>query len=233
MTTSTTRQARQSATGAAEWVENRPSRRWWPRIDLGELWSQRELIFFLALRDLKLRYSQTLFGIAWVVIPPLAAAAIFLAIFGRGLDVPSDGIPYLVFVYAGMIVWSYVSSAVGAAAESLSANTALVTRVYFPRLVAPLAAVLPGLLDFAVGLMILAVLIVLSGTEPSVAVLTLPIWILAAAGVALSVGIWLAALNAQYRDVRYALGFSLQLWFFISPIVYASSVTSGFGKYVF
>src|SRR5438309_958797 len=129
--------------GGAAWTENRPSRGWLPRLDLRELWAKRELAFFLALRDFKLRYTQAFLGGAWVLIQPLAAAGLFYGIFGQGLNVPSEGIPYLVFVYAGLMVWSYASNAVGSAAESLAAHSTLVTKVYFPRLVAPIASVLP------------------------------------------------------------------------------------------
>lgn len=215
------------------WTENRPTRGWLPPLGLGELWAQRELVFFLALRDFKLRYTQALLGLAWVLIQPLAGAAIFYGVFGRVLDAPSDGIPYLVFVYAGLALWTYVSGAVEAASESLAAHSALVTKVYFPRLAAPLASVLPGLIDFTVAIIVLGGLMAAYGVFPSAALATLPLWVVAAAGVALGAGLWLAALNAQYRDVRYALGFLLQLWFFASPIVFATSVIPGVWEYVY
>jgi ABC-type polysaccharide/polyol phosphate export permease len=202
-------------------------------VDWGELWARRELVLFLALRDLKLRYTQALLGVAWVVIQPLASAAIFYGVFGRVLAVPSDGIPYFLFAYSGLSVWTYVSQAVDAAAESLAGYSALVTKVYFPRLLAPLAAVLPGLVDLAIAFVVLAVLVVAYGVTPSWAVTTLPLWIGAAVAVALSVGLWLSALNAQYRDVRYGLGFLLQTWFFASPIAYSSSGIDGIWEYVY
>jgi ABC-type polysaccharide/polyol phosphate export permease len=214
------------------WIENRPQG-WRAWAGFRDLWAHRELVFFLALRDFKLRYSQAVLGALWVLIQPLAAAALFYGVFGRGLDVPSDGIPYLVFAYAGLALWLYVSGAVEAAAESLASYSALVTKVYFPRLAAPVAAVLPGMVDLGIAIVVLGVLMALHDVAPSAALLTLPFWIVAAVGVALGVGVWLAALNAQYRDVRYALGFILQIWFFASPVVYSSSVISDGWKYVF
>jgi lipopolysaccharide transport system permease protein len=233
MAMSTARPSTGDRAAPESWTENRPSGRWSLGLNLGEFWSHRELAFFLALRDFKLRYTQSMLGVAWVLVQPMAGAAIFYGVFGRGLSIPSDGIPYLVFAYAGLVVWSYVSVSVQAAAESLAGHSGLVTKVYFPRLVAPVAAALPGLIDFAIALVVLALLMAINDVAPSAALLTLPVWILAALGVALAVGIWLAALNAQYRDVRYALGFFMQLWFFASPIVYSSAVVSGAWKYLF
>ncbi len=216
-----------------EWVESRPSTGWLPRLDVRELWAYRELALFLALRDLKLRYKQTAFGVAWAIIQPLGAAAIFTIVFGRLAGLPSDGLPYAVFVFAGMIAWSYVSSAVAAAAESLVEHRGLVTNVYFPRLLAPLAAVLPGLVDLAISLAILAVFMVAYGVVPSAALVLLPVWLAALVGTALLAGLWLSALNVLYRDVRYALGFLIQLWLFASPIVFPSSLVDGAWRYVY
>jgi lipopolysaccharide transport system permease protein len=218
---------------AAAWVENRPSTGWLPRLDLRELWAYRELALFLALRDLKLRYKQTAFGVAWAIIQPLGAAAIFTIVFGRLAGLPSDGLPYAVFVFAGMIAWSYVSSAVGAAAESLVEHRGLVTNVYFPRLLAPLAAVVPGVLDLVISLVILAAFMAAYGVAPSAALLLLPFWLVALVGTALAAGLWLSALNVLYRDVRYALGFLIQLWLFTSPIVFPSSLVDGDWNYVY
>lgn len=216
------------------WLENRPSSGWFRRLDLRELWARRELAFFLALRDLKLRYKQTAFGVAWALIQPLAGVAIFSIVFGRLADLPSDGIPYPVFVYAGLAVWAYFSSAVDAAAQSLvDKSSALVTKVYFPRLLAPLAAVLPALLDLALSLVIVAAFMVIYGVLPGLAVLLLPVWLLALVVVVLGVGVWLSALNVQYRDVRHALGFIIQAWLFASPVVYPSSLVDGGWRYVF
>lgn len=233
MAASTPRAHDDDGAAGPPWVENRPGREWRALLGLRDVWAHRELVFFLAQRDFKLRYSQAVLGAAWVLIQPLAAAALFYGVFGRGLDVPSDGIPYLVFVYAGLAFWFYVSGAVEAAAESLASYSGLVTKVYFPRLAAPVASVLPGLIDLGIALGVLAVLMALDEVDSSAALVTLPLWIAAAVGVALAAGVWLAALNAQYRDVRYGLGFILQIWFFASPVVYSSSVISGGWKYVF
>jgi lipopolysaccharide transport system permease protein len=216
-----------------EWVENRPSARWLPRLDVRELWAYRELALFLALRDFKLRYKQTVFGVAWAVVQPLAAALVFTIVFGRLAGLPSDGLPYAIFVLAGMVAWSYVSTAVSAASESLVEHRALVTNVYFPRVLAPLAAVLPSLVDLLISLAILAVFMVAYGVAPSGALVLVPLWVVGLVAVALAAGLWLSALNALYRDVRYALGFVIQLWLFASPIVFPSSLVEGGWRYVY
>lgn len=219
---------------AERWTENRPrTRGGLSQGFLREVWARRELVFFLALRDYKLRYTQAVLGVAWVLLQPLVAAAIFYGIFRQVLDAPSDGVPYLAFVYPGLALWSYLSQAVSSASESLAEHAGLVTKVYFPRLVAPAASVLPGLVDLAVALAVLGVLIPVYGITPSLALLSLPLWILLAVAVALGVGLWLSALNAQYRDVRYGLSFVLQIWFFASPIAYSSSVVDGAWRYIY
>jgi lipopolysaccharide transport system permease protein len=215
------------------WSENRASSGWRPRLDLRELWSRRELALVLARRDFKLRYTQTGLGVAWVLIQPMAAAAIFAVVFGHAIKVPSEGLPYLVFVYTGLVVWTYFSTAVTSSAESLVEDPSLVTKVYFPRVLAPLAAVLPGLIDMAIALLLLGILMAAYGVEPTIALVTLPVWVASAAGLALACGLWLAALNARYRDVRYALGFLMQIWFFATPIVFSSSVFSGTLSYLY
>ena len=217
----------------AEWVENRPSTKWLPRLNLRELWLYRELAYFLALRDLKLRYRQTFFGITWAILQPLAGVAIFSVVFGRLVDVPSDGIPYPVFVYAGLVIWTYFSTGLERASVSLVDKAELVTKVYFPRLLAPLAAVLPGLLDLGISLAILGVFMALWTVGPGTAIALLPLWILAAVAVTAGAGFWLAALNVQYRDVQHTLTFISQVWLFATPVVYASSVFEGAWRYVF
>ena len=215
------------------WFENRASRGWLPRFDLAELFAYRELALLLALRDLKLRYKQTFFGVAWAIIQPLAGVAIFSLVFGHLAKVPSDGLPYPVFAYAGLAVWTYLSTSVAGSAESLAQQHALVTKVYFPRLLAPVASVLPGLVDLAVSLPVLAVFMVADGAAPTAALALLPFWVLAAVALAAAVGVLLSALNVEYRDVRYALPFLLQLWLFASPVVYPSSLFHGVWRYVY
>jgi lipopolysaccharide transport system permease protein len=205
------------------WVENRPSRGF-RGLDLRELRQYRELAGFLALRDLKVRYKQAAFGVAWAVLQPLIGVVVFTVVFRRLAKVPSDGIPYQVFAFLGLAVWAYVSSGVTKAAQSLVTNSPLVTKVYFPRVLAPLAAVLPGLLDLALSLVVLGALMAVARLAPTWAALTLPFWVLALLVVTLGVGIWLGALNVQYRDVNQAITLLVQLWLFLSPVAYPSSL---------
>ena len=215
------------------WIENRAPSRWLPRIDLGELWRYREFAVVIALRDLKVRYKQTAIGVVWVVLQPLAAAVIFTVVFGRLADLPSEGIPYAVFVYSGLVLWAYFSGALDAVAHSLVQNRDLVTKTYFPALVVPLALALPGLVDLVVSLVVVTVFMAIYGVAPSAAVVLLPAWILACALVVVAAGLWLSALNVQYRDVRYTMTFLLQVWLFASPVVYASSLVEGAWRYVY
>lgn len=215
------------------WFENRPSEGRLPRLNLRELWFYRRLGYELAIRDLKVRYKQTFFGVAWAVLQPVVAAIIFSVVFGNLADVPSDGLPYAVFVYAGLTAWIYISTSVDAAARSLVEDRELVTKVYFPRLLAPFAALLPGLLDLAISLVILAILMIAYGVAPDLALLTLPLWMAGLVLIALGAGLWLSALNALYRDVRYALSFGIQLWLFVSPVVFPSSLVDDDWEYLF
>lgn len=197
--------------------------RGWRALDLGELWSCRELVYFLAWRDVKVRYKQTALGVAWVVLQPLAAMAIFSVVFGRLAQLPSDGAPYPLFVFAGLVPWFYVANATSNASSSLVANTNLISKVYFPRLVVPLAAVLAGLVDLAIGLVLELVLLLAVGVPPSPRLLLLPLLVAVMVLIALGIGIWLSALDVQYRDVRYAIPFLMQLWLFATPVVYSMS----------
>jgi lipopolysaccharide transport system permease protein len=217
----------------ASWTELRPSRGWRAQLDIRDAWRHRELALFLALRDLQLRYRQTIFGIAWAVLQPLAAVGIFTLVFSRVEGLDTGDIPYVVFAYVAMVIWTYTSTSVDAAARSLIEDRSLVERVYFPRILAPAAALLPGLLDLAVSIVIVSIFFVIFAVGlPATAVL-LPVGILLAMLVALGVGVWLCALNVQYRDVRYALSFGLQLWFFATPIVYPSSLLDGTWRWLY
>lgn len=224
-----TAELRTPAGGAAArgWIENRPPRSWWPRLDVAELWASREIAYFLALRNVKIRYKQTFFGVAWAILQPLSGVAIFSILFGRLAQVPSEGLPYPVFVFAGLVVWLYFSSAANAASESLAQHRELVTKVYFPRLLAPFAAVLPGLIDLGVSLLAVGVFMAAFGVVPTAALAFLPVWLLGTVLFAFGIGVWLSALNVKYRDVRNALAFLLQLWFFATPVVYGSSLLAG------
>jgi ABC-type polysaccharide/polyol phosphate export permease len=211
----------------AGWHQNAVDVRGQWRSDVRELWFRRDLIATLAQRDLKLRYTQTALGVIWVLLQPLAGLAIFALVFGHLTHLPSGGKPYPVFVYAGLVVWTYISTSVTAAAESLVGDRNLITKVYFPRVVPPLAAVLPGVLDLAIAFVVLIALCAAFRVDPRWTLLTTPLWVAGAVLMALAVGLWLAALNAKYRDVRYAFSFALQIWFFASPIVFPSSLFRG------
>lgn len=214
------------------WFENRPPSRW-GAFDLSEIWAYRELGWTFAVKDLKVRYKQTFFGVAWVVLQPLLAVLIFTVIFGRLAGLPAEGLPYPVFSYSGMTIWLYFSSGVTAAAQSLVGNRDLVAKVYFPRVLAPIAAVIPGLVDLVISLGVLAIFMAAYRVAPGPAIVLLPVWILFAVVVTLAVGLWLAALNVEYRDVKYVLGFLVQVWLFASPVVYASSLVKGDWRYFY
>ena len=208
------------------WRENRPTRGR-RALDLEELWAYRELMAFLALRDIKVRYKQAVFGGAWAIVQPLAGAAIFTVVFGRLADLPSDGIDYLVFAFAGFTLWTYFSSALNTARMSLVSNAPLITKVYFPRLAAPVAGVLPGLVDLATSLPLLALMMIWTGTTPTVAILAAPLMLLGAVVIALGFGMLFAALTVQYRDVQQVFGLVVQLWLFATPVAYSSSLVEG------
>lgn len=193
----------------------------WRALDLRELWRFRELVYFLALRDIKVRYKQTAFGVAWVVLQPLLAMGIFSIVFGaRGLT--TDGVPYPLFVLSGLVPWFYFANATSGASGSIVGNTQLISKVYFPRLAIPLAAVLGTLVDFAIGLVLAVILgVVLGGTlGPQLA--ALPFLVLIVVLTALGVSVWLSALDVQYRDVRYAVPFLIQVWLFATPVIYGA-----------
>jgi ABC-type polysaccharide/polyol phosphate export permease len=220
---------RQSLRASTEkrWIENAPSHTWRPRLDLAELWSARELALILALRNVKIRYKQTVLGVGWAIFQPLAGVAIFTIVMRRLANVPSEGIAYPVFVYSGLAVWMYFANGANTAAESLAQYRDLVTKVYFPRLLAPLAAILPGLIDLGISLLALGVFMAVLDVSPSLAIVFLPLWIAAAAVTTFGVGVWLSALNARYRDVRNALTFLLQIMLFATPVVYPPSLVHG------
>jgi lipopolysaccharide transport system permease protein len=214
------------------WVENRPSTGW-STVGLRELWDYRELALAFALKTLRVRYKQTVFGVAWAVLQPVLSVILFTLVFGRLVGVGTDGLPYVVFNYAGMILWLYVSASVTSAAQSLVETRELVTKVYFPRLLAPLSAAVPAIVDFLIAFVILVGMLVYYGITPGWAVVLTPLWVLAAVATAVAVGVPLSALNVQYRDVRQALPLLLQLWLFASPVVYSASLVKGAWQYVY
>lgn len=205
------------------WTENRPSAGA-RALRLDELWSYRELVLFLALRDIKARYKQALFGIGWSVIQPVAGVLILTLVFRRLAGVPSDGIPYPVFALLGFLLWSYFSASLGNASASLVSNVALVTKVYFARLVTPVAALLPGFINLAIGLVLLVGLMAVYGVAPGWEAVAFPLCFLGAMVVALGAGLLLATMNVKYRDVGQLLGFLTQLWFLATPVAYPSSL---------
>jgi lipopolysaccharide transport system permease protein len=196
----------------------------WPALRLGDVWEYRELLYFLTWRDVKVRYKQTILGAAWAVIQPLFTMVVFSIFFGKLAKVPSDGVPYPIFAYAALVPWSFFASGLTSAADSLVSNARLVTKVYFPRLTIPIAAVVSGLVDFAIALSVLFVLMAIYGRAPSINALWLPVFVLMAMATATGVGLWLSAFNAKYRDVRYTLPFIVQAWLFITPVAYPSSL---------
>lgn len=198
--------------------------RGWVSLPWRELWEYHELLFFLVWRDIKVRYKQTVIGAAWAIIQPVLTMVVFSVVFGAFAKIPSDGIPYPVFAFAALLPWQLFANALGGAGNSLVSSQSLITKVYFPRLIVPLAAVLAGLPDFAIAFVVLLGLMVWYGIVPTLAILTLPLFLLLALATALAVGLWLAALNVQYRDVRYTIPFLTQFWLYATPVAYPSSL---------
>jgi lipopolysaccharide transport system permease protein len=196
----------------------------WASIGLRELWEYRELLYFLTWRDIKVRYKQTALGAAWAVIQPFFMMIVFSLFFGKLGGMKSDGLPYPVFVYCALLPWQLFAFALSESSNSLVGNQNLITKVYFPRLVVPISAVLGGLIDFAIAFVILLGMMAYYRIVPGIAILTLPLFILLAIMTALGVGLWLSALNVQYRDVRYTIGFLTQFWLFATPVAYPSSI---------
>src|SRR6266446_5437785 len=184
----------------------------WISLGLRELWNYRELLYFLIWRDIKVRYKQTAIGAAWAIIQPVFAMGVFSLFFGHLAKMPSNGIPYPIFVYCALLPWQLFAHALTESSNSIVGNQNLITKVYFPRLLVPVSAVCGGLVDFGLAFVVLLGMMVYYGTVPGIAVLALPLFILFVVVTALAVGLWLAALNVQYRDVRYTLGFLTQVW---------------------
>ncbi|KKS69005.1 MAG: ABC-2 type transporter [Candidatus Daviesbacteria bacterium GW2011_GWA2_42_7] len=201
----------------------RPVSGWMP-LNLRELWEYRELLYFLVWRDLKVRYKQTALGVAWVVLQPLFLMLVFTLFFGRLVGVPSDGLPYSIFVYTGILPWQLFSRGLNEAGMSLVANERVITKIYFPRILVPASAVLSSLIDFSVAFIVLVGYMLAYGIQPGFSILALSLFVLLAVMAALGVGLWLAALNVVYRDVRYTLPFLTQIWMFATPIIYPVSV---------
>jgi lipopolysaccharide transport system permease protein len=195
-------------------------------LNLGDLWIYRELIVFMIWRDLKVRYKQTFLGASWAVIQPVLTMLVFNFVFGTVAKVPTDGVPYPIFSYTGLLPWGLFVTALNTASRSLTANQNMITKIYFPRLVLPLASVLGGVVDFAIAFVVLIMMLVFYKVTPTPAIWTLPFFLLLALLTALGTALWLSAINVQYRDVNYVLPFLTQFWLFLTPVAYSSSVIS-------
>jgi lipopolysaccharide transport system permease protein len=198
----------------------------WGVLKLAELWDYRELLYFLIWRDVKVRYKQTVLGAAWAVIQPFATMVVFSIFFGKLGQIPSDGIPYPIFTYTALLPWTFFANGLSQSSNSLVGSANLITKVYFPRLVMPLSGVLTGLIDFAIAFVVLLGMMLFYGMEPTAAVIWLPFFLLLALVTALGMGLWLSALNVQYRDIRYVVPFLIQVWLFATPVAYPSSLLS-------
>ncbi len=196
----------------------------WVKLELAEIWHYRDLLFFLTWRDIKVRYQQTVLGAAWAIIQPLFSMIVFTVFFGRFAKVPSDGVPYPLFAYTALLPWQLFAYGLTESSNSVVVNERLITKVYFPRVIVPLASVFAGLVDFAIAFVVLIGMLVWYGVKPTAAVLTLPLFVVLAVATAFGVGLWLSALNVQYRDVRHTLTFVVQLWLFASPVAYSSTL---------
>lgn len=191
---------------------------------LREVWSYRELLFFFVWRDLKVRYKQTVIGVAWVILQPLMSMGVFTIFFGRLAKLPSDGLPYPVFYFAALAPWTYFSTALTSATNVVVENQRVITKVYFPRMILPLSSVMSGLADFGIALVVLLAIVLGYGLRPGLQVIWLPFLLLLALATALGIGLWLSSLNALYRDVRYVTPFIVQFWMLASPVAYPSSL---------
>ena len=198
--------------------------RGWSSLALHELWQYRELLWFLTWRNIKGRYRQMALGPLWIIISPLVEMVIFSLIFGTLAKLPSDGLPYPIFTYTALLPWGYFSGAAGASVGSLISQMGVISKVYFPRLVVPISAVLSGLVDLAVSFLVLLGMMAYYGFAPSPAMLTLPLYVLLATAIALGVGLWSATLAVRYRDLRNAIGYGLRVWMYVTPVAYAASL---------
>ena len=202
-----------------------PSRGWSP-IKLGALWEYRELLYFLVWRDVKVRYKQTVLGASWAILQPLLTMVVFTIFFGRLAGVPSEGVPYPIFSFAALLPWTFFAQGLAQSSNSLVGSAHLIKKVYFPRLVVPIAAVLNGAVDFALAFGVFGVMMVFYRVPLKPQVATLPLLLVLAFATALGVGLWLSALNVEYRDVRHVVPFFVQIWLFVTPVIYPSRLVT-------
>lgn len=200
---------------------------------LKELLEFHELIYFLTWRDLKVRYKQTVLGMIWAVLQPLLTMIVFTIFFGKLAKIPSDGVPYPIFSYTALLPWQLFANGVTSSSNSLVSNSNLITKIYFPRLIMPISSVAGGLADFCVAFLVLMGMMVYYGITPTSAILTLPFFIILATATSFSVGLWLSAINVKYRDVRYTVPFLTQLWLFLTPIAYPSSLVPEKWRFIY
>lgn len=196
----------------------------WVGLNFRELWKYRELLYFLIWRDLKVRYKQTALGAGWAIIQPLLTMLVFSLFFGRLARVPSDGVPYPIFAFAGLVPWTFFANAITQSSNSLIGSQHLITKVYFPRLVIPIASVLSGIIDFIIAFVVLIGMIFYYRITPGITILAIPLFFFIALITALGTGLWLSALNVEFRDVRYVVPFLAQFWLFSTPVAYPSSL---------
>lgn len=196
-----------------------PSKGWYS-LQLRSIWQYRELLYFLVWRDIKVRYKQTALGVTWVILQPVVSMVVFTILFGYLLQVPSGDVPYPIFSYVALLPWNYFASSLNKSSTSLIQNTNLVTKVYFPRMVIPISSVLSGLVDFAIGFLILIILMFIFKVPLAPSILLLPAFLFLAMLTALGFGFWLSALNVRYRDVNYLVPFILQIWMYLTPVIY-------------
>lgn len=216
----------EAAGPSAPVVRIEPSRGW-ADLRLRDIWEYRELLYFLAWRDIKVRYKQTVLGAGWAILQPFLTMVVFSIFFGHLAKMPSEGVPYPIFSFAALVPWTFFANGLSQSANSLVSNANLISKVYFPRLVVPMAGVLSGIVDFAIAFVVLLGMMAYFHVVPTINVVFLPLFLLLALVTALGVGIWLAALNVEFRDVRYVIPFLVQIWLFATPIAYASSLLHG------
>jgi lipopolysaccharide transport system permease protein len=199
-------------------------RRGWVPVDFRELWKFRELLYFLAWRDVKVRYKQTAIGVIWAVLQPLLTMVVFTVLFGRFAKMPSDGAPYPIFVYIGLLPWQYFAAVLGQSTGSVVSGSQMITKIYFPRLIMPASTAVAALLDLAIASIILGFMMVYYGVSPSAGTLLVPVLVLLTMMNAVGFGMWFSALNVRYRDIQYAIPFVIQIWMFLTPVIYPMSL---------
>ncbi|MFQ5737325.1 MAG: ABC transporter permease [Thermodesulfobacteriota bacterium] len=199
-------------------------RKGWMSVNFREIWKFRELLYFLAWRDVKVKYKQTALGVVWAVLQPVLMMAIFTVLFGRFARMPSDGAPYPIFVFIGLLPWNYFSSVLGQSTNSLVTGSNLVSKIYFPRLLIPASSAIAAMLDLAIGLAVLGAMMVYYGVNVSAGTLLVPVLVLITLMNALGFGLWFSAMNVKYRDIRYVIPFLIQIWMFVTPVIYPKSL---------